>query len=112
MSPGVGEVQKPQLLQVPVHQGSSSLSWIQVLQPRTTAVNDNYETVSVQTSDAQTSDQYKRRTGTFIRKNVGLGRFLMDHCFKKCQTMNSTSSYSLIPISLQPAVVDLRYFKL
>ena len=65
----------------------------------------------VQTSDAQTSDQYKRRTSTFIRKNVGLGRFLMDHCFKKFQTMNSTRSYSLIPISLQPAVVDLKYFK-
>ena len=60
----------------------------------------------------QTSDQSKRRTGTFIKKNVGLGRFRMDHCFKKFQTMNSTRSYSLIPISLPPAVVDLRYFKL
>ena len=55
----------------------------------------------------QTSDQYKRRTGTFIRKNVGLGRFWMDHCIKQFQTMNSTRSYSLIPISLQPDVVDV-----
>ena len=60
----------------------------------------------------QTSDQCKCRTGTFTRKNVGLGRFWMDHCFNKCQTMNSTRSYSLIHISLQPAVVDLKYFKL
>ena len=63
---------------------------------------------TVQTSDAQTSDQYKRRTGTIIRKNVGLGRFWMDHCFKKFQTMNSTRSFSLIPISLQP---DVRCFQ-
>jgi len=55
--------------------------------------------VPVQTSDAQTSDA------------TSVGPVQMDHCFEKFQTMNSTRSYSLIPISLQPAVVDLRYFK-
>ena len=82
---------------------------------RTAQTSDTHTSTSTNVGPVQTSDWYKRQTSANVgqvhlqEKTSDLVDFEWTIVLKN---MNSTRSYSLIHISLQPAVVDLKYFKL